>query len=271
MSINISPRTDYSTLFSSMSASSGKANSMSWLYGDSQSSGINLSDYASIKNGSYGKLLKTYYSQNKDDSKASSVSQIVKKVSGNSYDSATKNSALTKATSSLSKSADALLQKGSDSLFEEKDITSKDESGKETTVKGYDRDAIYNAVSAFAKDYNALLDASADSNNNSVLTTAANMTSQTAIFSKSLEKIGIKVGDDNKLSVDKDAFDKADVSAIKNVFNGNGSLADVTKAKSEIIASSAQNDASKASGTYASNGYYANASYLNGSAFTSFV
>ncbi len=57
MSINVNAKNDYSFLFSGMSGSSG--------------ANLNfLSDYASIKNGSYGKLLKSYYGAGKDSSTA---------------------------------------------------------------------------------------------------------------------------------------------------------------------------------------------------------
>ena len=270
MSISISPRTDYSALFSSMTPKT-QANNNSWAFGGAQSaSGVNLSDYASIKNGSYGKLLKAYYA--KDQSKTSfSGSEMAKKVTGNSYDSTSTNTALSKETSALSKSADALMQKGKDSLFEEKDIKSKDENGAQIVTRGYDREAIYKAVSAFTKDYNDLLDTASKSNNTSVLTTAANMTGQTSVYSKALSNIGITVGDDNKLTIDRDKFDQADVEDIKAVFNGSGSLADSTKGRADMIAGSAQSDALKAGGTYASNGLYANAALLNGASFTGFV
>ena len=271
MGINISPRTDYSSLFSSMSATkkTGKTDNTSWAFGisSSDSSGFSLSDYASIKNGSYGKLLKAYYSKDSGSSKSSEAAQ---KIVGNSYDSKATNSSLSKDTAALSKSADALLKKGEGSLFEEKEIVSKDENGVETKTKGYDRDAIYKAVSDFAKDYNALIDSASKSNNTSVLSTAANMTSQTAVYSKALEKIGVKIGEDNTLSIDKDTFDKADVSSIKSLFNGSGSFADMTKSRSDIIEASARSDSLKAGGTYASTGMYNNA-LLNGSSFSSFV
>ena len=48
----------------------------SWLFGNgssgiSNSNGINLSDYAMIKNGSYKKLMKAYYSDTKSENKGS--------------------------------------------------------------------------------------------------------------------------------------------------------------------------------------------------------
>ena len=47
MSINIQAKTNYSFLFSGLSSSASNALSGNW-----------LADYASIKNGSYGKLMK---------------------------------------------------------------------------------------------------------------------------------------------------------------------------------------------------------------------
>lgn len=66
--MNISMRNDYSYLFNSMNSKATSSNSMY---------GINLSDYASIKSGGYGKLMKAYYSSDissSDDSKKSQAS-----------------------------------------------------------------------------------------------------------------------------------------------------------------------------------------------------
>ncbi len=73
MSMNIRGNTDYSLLFSSLSTKQspsasffGSTGNMSDLTstvlgGSKGSGGINLGDYASIKNGSYKKLLKSYF------------------------------------------------------------------------------------------------------------------------------------------------------------------------------------------------------------------
>lgn len=58
-SINVGNNQDYSYLFQSLSSSSGGMGNLNF-----------LSDYASIKNGSYGKLLKTYYGARQDSSTA---------------------------------------------------------------------------------------------------------------------------------------------------------------------------------------------------------
>lgn len=81
MSISIRAKTDYSTLFSSISTKQnvntsmlGSSGSMydltnTVLGGSSSSGGINLGDYASIKNGSYRKLLKSYFNMKAEEEK----------------------------------------------------------------------------------------------------------------------------------------------------------------------------------------------------------
>lgn len=54
--ISFNTRTDYGFLFKSMNSSKSGGNVLG---------GVNLSDYADIKSGSYGKLLKSYYAKQK--------------------------------------------------------------------------------------------------------------------------------------------------------------------------------------------------------------
>ena len=67
MSINIQAKTNYSFLFSGLSSSASNAVSGNW-----------LADYASIKNGSYAKLMKAYYGKDNNASKTA-ASTITKK------------------------------------------------------------------------------------------------------------------------------------------------------------------------------------------------
>jgi hypothetical protein len=89
------------------------------------------SDYASIKNGSYGKLVKAYYAKQKADSVSSG------------RDSSAKRTSMGSAAGTLAKSAGALMK---DLLWEKKQIKTKDEkTGEETTKEDYDWDAIKKA------------------------------------------------------------------------------------------------------------------------------
>ncbi len=264
MAINISQKTDYSMLFSSLPTRSNNVTSS--IFGNTSGSSFSLSDYALIKSGSYGKLMKAYYSQGSDDGSGKS-SAVNKLVSGSSQDQATTITALKGSSDKLTKAAEALTTTGKDSLFVEKDITTKDENGVETTTKGYDKDAIFKKVSEFVDSYNSVLSAAGKSNNNRVLNTGANMTTMTAANEDMLAKVGITIGEDNKLSIDEKAFKEADMSSVKTMFNGVTSFAYDVQTKASFINMYAKEDAAKTSGIYAQNALYNNSYSSSGYMF----
>lgn len=242
--------TDFSSFFSQGSSAMG--------------SGINLSDYASIKNGSYGKVLKAYYAKNPDKTKPGSSNSDASPTTESAKNLAT----VKKDSSELKSSADALLDRSSKSLFHKKDITTKDKDGKETTVNDYDKDAIYKGVKSFIDDYNALLDSAGKSTSTKVLKQVANMTSYTKANAKLLSQAGLTIGKDNKLSVDENSLKKANIVTLKSLFNNTGSFADSIASKASQTSKYAANEAGKAN-TYNQNGYYgSNAN--SGSIFNNF-
>lgn len=256
MAINF--RTDYSFLFSSMNQSSGGFSMNSW-----------LSDYTSIKNGSYGKLMKAYYSvDNSSKSGKSSSSNSIKDIAKNNSivketitkEDAKKLNKVQTTTDALKESADALLKTGNNSVFAQKDITTKDENGLESTIKGYDVDAIYKAVNKFVQNYNSVVNAVDDANVDSVTRRAQNMVNQTSYNEKALNKIGITMNDDGTLSIDKDTFTKADMNNVKSLFNGSGSYGYQISAQASMTNYAADRAASR-SNTYTGNGTYD--SFLN--------
>ncbi len=265
MAINISAKTDYSMLFSSLSTNSNNVTSS--IFGGTSGSSFSLSDYALIKSGSYGKLMKAYYSQS--DESSSKNSAVSKLVSGSSTDQATTITALKSSSEKLSKAAQELTATGKDSLFVEKDITTKDENGVESTTKGYDKDTIYKKVSEFVDSYNSVLSAAGKSDNSKVLSTGANMTTMTAANEDMLAKVGITIGDDNKLSIDEKAFKEADMSSVKTMFNGVTSFAYDVQTKASFINMYAKEDAAKTSGIYAQNALYNNSYSSSGYLFDS--
>ena len=263
MAINISAKTDYSMLFSSLSTNSNNVTSS--IFGGTSGSSFSLSDYALIKSGSYGKLMKAYYSQG-DSNQNSAVNKLV---SGSSKDQATTITALKSSSEKLSKAAQELTATGKDSLFVEKDITTKDENGVESTSKGYDKDAIFKKVSEFVDAYNSVLSAAGKSDNSKVLSTGANMTTMTAANEDMLAKVGITIGEDNKLSIDEKAFKEADMSSVKTMFNGVTSYAYNVQTKASFINMYAKEDAAKTSGIYAQNALYNNSYSSSGYMFDS--
>lgn len=83
-------------------------------------SAFNLSDYAMIRNGTYGKLMKAYYAQDKEG-KTSSTG-----------DDKPKFTLMAGNAGAMAKSAQALMQ---DSIWEKKTITEKDEKTGDMTRK----------------------------------------------------------------------------------------------------------------------------------------
>lgn len=241
MAINIQSKTNYSYLFSSLSSSSGYSNA-----------NLNfLSDYASIKNGSYYKLMKAYYNE------TGNAGELVHKSSDStstSRDSAKTLASIQQSSDALKESADALLTTGSKSLFNE-------------TENGVDTEALYKAVNSFVKDYNSVISSTGDSNTKSISVRSATLITATSAYEKQLNKIGITVQDDFTLSIDEDAFKKADISAVKSLFNGAGSYGYKTSAQASLINFAADTEISK-SNTYNYTGAYN--TYNSGNLFNSY-
>ena len=231
--------------FSDYSSKYNTNQDYSFLFGAAQSAStsgsFSLSDYASIKNGSYGKLLKAYYAKQDADKMSSGK------------DSVQKSTLMKSGADALKKSADAL---SNASLWEKKKITKKDEkTGEETEVEDYDWEAITKAVKSFVEDYNDVVKQAGDSNSKDVLRNAVWLTGITESNENMLSKIGITVGKGNELKLDEEALKKVDISALKTLFTGYNSFADKVSMKAKSIS----NAAARYSGTYKSNGTYNNA------------
>lgn len=240
MAINIQAKTNYSYLFSGL--------------GTNGTSGTNLnflSDYAAIKNGSYGKLMKAYY----NETGSSAVMNLAKKSNSATATEVEKKSLakVDTSTDALKESADALLETGEKSVFQKKQITTKDENGVETVTEGYDTEAIYKAVNDFVNDYNSVIKAVDDAGNERVTNKAVSMASTTTANLKSLGKLGITMNEDSTLSLDKDTFMKADMNTAKVMFQGTGSYGYRVSAQASMINFTADNEASKSS-LYTMNG-----------------
>ena len=222
----------------------GFSNSMS----GSDILGINYSDWATIRSGSYFKLLNAYYGKggqvsDSDDTTSSSTST--------SKDSTRTLAVIESDAKSVEKSVAALQETGDKSLFNE--VTKTDENGNKTT--GYDTDAIYKAVKNFTDSYNSLIDEVGNSNTKSILRAGASMVNVTEANRKSLSDIGISIGADNKLTIDEEKFKKADMSKVKAMFADNSYYGTEVKRQAGRAESYAKSEAAKAN-TYQKSGSY---------------
>lgn len=232
-------------LFSSLNQSRSN-NSTSLLGGSADILGINYADYATIRSGSYFKLLNAYYGKGSTSEEAGSV------LSTSTAKDDTKTLArIEDAAGEMKESAAALMTSGSKSVFEK--VTTTDKEG--VTKTDYDTDAIYKAVKAFADDYNDLLDEAVESDTTSILRAARNMVNYTKVNERMLSKMGITIGEDNKLEVDEKAFKEADMDKVKSLFGTRGSYGYQIQTQASLIESYAKNEAAK-SNTYGKNGVY---------------
>lgn len=244
---------DYSFLFSGTTM--GGANS---------STGSNmLSEYANIKNGTYFKLMKAYYSEDDASTKNPFLSNST------SQDATNTLAAVKSDAQALQDSADKLITRGSKTLFKQKEVTKKEEDGTEVTVKEYDKDAIYKGVKAFVDDYNKLIKDASNANSTSMLRQNQNLIKTVKSYSGLLEKVGITIGSDNKISIDEESFKEADMNTVKSLFNGNSSFAYNVATKASMLGSTAAKEAAKAN-TYNAKGGYSNP-YSSGNMFNSYL
>lgn len=241
-----------STLFSSLGSSKSTGSGLF---------GINLSEYASIRSGSYGKLMRSYFSMDStkgtsksDDSTKNTIEDLATTTS-TSKDSTKTLAAIESDAKELTDSAKALYTRSNNKVF------TKDSGGS------YDTDKIYKAVKSFADDYNSMLDTAGKSSTNRISRSVSSMKNETSYNEKPLKEIGITVDEKTgRLSVDETTFKGADTEKVKSLFNGIGSYAYSVATKAAMTESYAKSEAAK-SNTYTKNGTY-NYNYNSGNIFT---
>jgi hypothetical protein len=191
----------------------------------------------SIKNGSYRRLLKNYYSSQKAEAKLAVGD--------------------TGATLTKIRSAADNLQKKSDALSSDKlwaTTESVDEGTGKVTETLTNPEALVKAVKEFADAYNKTIDAAAGSETKAVLRSGGWMDNMSRKNGRLLNEVGITIGSDGKLSVDEDELKKANVTTLKILFKGVDSYASKVSAKAMAIS----NSAARTESTYDSGGNWNN-------------
>ena len=185
---------------------------------------FNFADYAALKNGSYGKLVKSYYSG------------TTKAVEAEKAQTAKAANAVTRKKEIAAPETSALTQikKDADQLKTAANALDKDDLWKKTDGR-VDTDKITSAVKDFASAYNKVIDQASKANTKEIAQDTKFMTQMTDTFSKVLGKIGISVGADGKMTVDEDALKKADTATVRSLFDGNGTYGSQIAGKAESI------------------------------------
>lgn len=203
--------------------------------GKTSSSSNMLGDYAMIKNGSYKKLLSSYYNKNSNG--------------GISKEEETKEVAAEKKNLALAKGDADNLMAAAEKL-------------RDTEFIEENRDEITKSIKSFVENYNAMLDSSSEVETKSVLQTAVWMTKLTSSNRNLLGEIGVKIGKDNKLTVDDEVLGKAKMTTLDSLFKGSGSFSNRIVQKASQLGKAAASKALEGRGAsaYTNQGDYKNLS-----------
>ena len=179
---------------------------------------FDLSEYSLIQSGAYSKLLKAYYAT--EDKNSSSTS-------GDNTTSEYKSVMMAK--------NDAGNLASSLTDLSELDVYEKNEDGE------YQRDKISKLANAFVENYNNVIEDAEKIDSVSVLTGISRMTAITSANENLLRSVGINIGKGNKLEIDEEKLEKADISTLKTLFTGSGSYASRILYKANSIENVAAN------------------------------
>ncbi len=216
MGINLGMNQGYSNLFQSLSSSMGSSNF--------------FSEYASIKNGSYSKLMKAYYGgvKNSGTSATSSKSNSnyvldkileEKKNPKVSKDVQEANDNLTAAIPNLKSSVSAL----------QSDKTYTDtENGQSAEKK------VVSAMKAFVSDYNNVVSSAKRSTLTRQTSYVANMMKSTSANADKLSEIGVSINANGTLQLNESKLKAADISKVQDLFSTDDIMSYGSKIMSRI-------------------------------------
>ena len=175
--------------------------------GNNSSGSFDFANYAAIKNGSYGKLVKSYYAEQNKTSDTKTASSNAKSKTSTKTDS-NKNTDTTGLTQ---------MKKDADKLRASAEALDNDDLWKKTDGK-VDMTKVASAIKDFAKDYNAVIDQSAKVNSKEIGQDMKFMTGMTDTFNKILSKIGITVGDNGNDLVICDEAHRSIYNKYRDIF-----------------------------------------------------
>lgn len=203
ININVGNMTqDYSYLFQGFTTSSGSSTNI-------------LSDYASIKNGSYGKLLKAYYGtvKNSDTTTTSSKSS-----SENILDKILEERRNPKVSQDVQE-ANANLTTGLSSLTSSVSTLQSDKTYTDTTNGQSAADKVVSAIKTYVSDYNNVVSAAKGSTLTNKTSYVANMMKSTTANADKLSEIGIIINPNGTLELNEAKLKSADISKVQELFS----------------------------------------------------
>lgn len=195
-------------------------NSASSLYGSSNSS-TNLyslfSERTSIKNGTYKKLLTSYFSS-LDQQSGSTTSAKQRRSSNNIIDTLLQEK-MYPTVSKETQEANSNLTSGLSSLKSSVSTLQKDSTYEDTENGSSAADKVVSAMKSYVNNYNNVVTASKGSTLTSKTAYVANMMSSTSKNADQLAEIGVTLKNDGTLQLDENKLKSADLSKVQKLFS----------------------------------------------------
>lgn len=192
-------------------------------YGSGFSSLYNtLSDKASIRNGTYKKLLKSYYGTNKtsgsSSSSSSNTSSTETSKKKNVLDTILEEKKNPKVSKDVQKSNENL-KTGLSNLNESVSALQSDKIYTDTENGQSAESKVASALKYFVSDYNNTISAAKGSTLSRQTSYVANMMSTTSANADKLSEIGITVNTDGTLEFNREKMNEAGVSKVQELFS----------------------------------------------------
>lgn len=195
-------------------------NSASSLYGSSNSS-TNLyslfSERTSIKNGTYKKLLTSYFSS-LDQQSGSTTSAKQRRSSNNIMDKLLQEKMYPTVSKEVQE-ANSNLTSGLSSLKSSVSTLQKDSTYEDTENGSSAADKVVSAMKSYVNNYNNVVTASKGSTLTNKTAYVANMMSSTSKNAEQLAEIGVTLKNDGTLQLDETKLKSADLSKVQQLFS----------------------------------------------------
>lgn len=201
---------DYSYLFSGLGSAAGNAASSNW-----------LGDYAAIKNGSYGKLMKSYYADSGTDASGQDAAAELSGTKRRSTNILAKLEAEKRQpkVSRTAQKANTALSAGLSTLSTSVAALQDDKTYTDTANGQSAADKTVSAMKAYVSNYNNVVSAAKNSTLTGKTAYVANMMSSTAANAGKLAEIGVTRNSDGTLYLDETKLKATDVSKVQELFS----------------------------------------------------
>ena len=193
----------------------GSNSDYSYLFGDSGSNLNFLSDYAAIKNGSYGKLMKSYYGATGSSNITASGS---KTGTGNVVDKILEEKKNPK-VSKEAQEANANLTTGISSLMTSVSKLQNDNTYKTSEGGTSAADKVVSAIKDYVSQYNDVVSTAKNSTLTGATSHVAAMMNSTKANADKLAEIGITVNGDGTLQLNESKLKGTDISKVQELFS----------------------------------------------------